>query len=207
MAEYELICFGESGNSYKPALMLQATDVDWAPEFLDFMNGASRTAEYREINQMGEAPVLRHGDVTMTQTGVMLDYLAKQTGQYGPDTEAEYREIWRWILFDNHKFTANTAAFRFMVHFMKKDDGATEFLKGRMVGAWKVVEEHLKNNDFIATGRMTIADFSLVGYMYYDGEIPGMDWADWPAIDAWRTRMKSVPGWKAPYDLMPRSAA
>ena len=76
-----------------------------------------------------------------------------------------------------------------------------------MIAAWKVVEAHLKNNDFMVGGRTTVADFSLIGYVYYDGEIPGLDWADYPAIDAWRTRMRDVPGWKAPYDLMPRSAA
>jgi glutathione S-transferase len=29
MAEYRLYCFGESGNCYKAALMLQLSRMDW----------------------------------------------------------------------------------------------------------------------------------------------------------------------------------
>ena len=31
MADYELYCFGESGNSYKVALMLALCGLDWTP--------------------------------------------------------------------------------------------------------------------------------------------------------------------------------
>ena len=52
--------------------------------------------------------------------------------------------------------------------------------------------------------RPTIADVSLAGYLYYPAEEFGFDIAkDHPAIGAWRDRMKALPGWKHPYDLMP----
>ena len=44
MADYELYCFGESGNAYKVALMLQAAELNWKPRFVDFFNGETRTA-------------------------------------------------------------------------------------------------------------------------------------------------------------------
>ena len=61
MAEYRLHCFAQSGNSYKPALLLALAGADWEPAFVDFFNGGTRTPEYRAINAMGEAPVLEHG--------------------------------------------------------------------------------------------------------------------------------------------------
>ena len=61
MAEYTLYCFAQSGNAYKPALMLNLAGADWAPRFVDFFAGETRTPGYRaEINEMGEAPVLEH---------------------------------------------------------------------------------------------------------------------------------------------------
>src|SRR5882762_5645598 len=60
MAEYTLYGFAQSGNSYKPALYLELAEADWAPRFVDFFNGETRTPAYREINVMGEAPVLEH---------------------------------------------------------------------------------------------------------------------------------------------------
>ena len=76
MAEYTLHCFAQSGNAYKAALMLELNGADWEPVWVDFFNGATRTPEYLELNEMGEVPVLEHGELRLTQSGVILDYLA-----------------------------------------------------------------------------------------------------------------------------------
>ena len=53
----KLHCFGESGNSYKAALALEMSGLEWEPVFVDFFKGVTRTPEYRaEVNEMGEAP-------------------------------------------------------------------------------------------------------------------------------------------------------
>lgn len=205
MSEFTLHCFGESGNSYKPALMLQLTGCDWTPKFVAFFEGATRKSEWREAhNELGEAPVLEHAGLTLTQSGVILDYLAEVTGRFGGETPAEKREIWRWILFDNHKFTSYFATLRFMIGIKKMPENpVTEFMRGRVLDAYKVVERHLEKSDWLVAGRPTIADISLAGYVYYTEET-GLDrWATFPAIDAWRKRIAELPGWKAPYDLMP----
>ena len=63
MAEYQLYCFAQSGNAYKAALMLALTGADWEPVFVDFFNGETRTPDYRALNEMGEVPVLVHGEL------------------------------------------------------------------------------------------------------------------------------------------------
>ena len=47
MAEYELTCFDKSGNSYKPALMLELTQSDWQPRLVDYFHGETRSDDYR----------------------------------------------------------------------------------------------------------------------------------------------------------------
>jgi glutathione S-transferase len=82
MASYQLYCFGESGNAYKAALMLELCKADWQPVFVNYFKGQTRTPEYRsEINEMGEVPVLVDGARKLTQSGVILDYLAGQDGR------------------------------------------------------------------------------------------------------------------------------
>ena len=39
MADYRLYCFGESGNAYKAALMLELCRLSWEPVFVDFFAG------------------------------------------------------------------------------------------------------------------------------------------------------------------------
>ena len=82
MSEYQLYCFAQSGNAYRAALMLNLIGADWKPVYVDFFQaGETRTPTYRaEVNEMGEVPVLVHGDKKLTQSGVILTYLSERTG-------------------------------------------------------------------------------------------------------------------------------
>ncbi len=206
MSDFKLYCFGESGNAYKSALMLELCRLQWAPVFVDFFNGETRTPQYRAvINEMGEAPVLEHGSMKLTQSGVILDYLAEHTRKFGAKSDGERREIWRWILFDNHKFTANIATLRFLMQFAKTGETpVTEFLRTRASNALKVVDAHLAQSPFMIGKRATIADLSLCGYLFYGEELtvplePHIN------VLKWLDRIRALPGWKHPYDLMPRA--
>lgn len=203
MAEYTLHCFAQSGNAYKPALMLELAGADWAPRFVDYFGGETRSAAYRAVNVMGEVPLLEHRGLKLSQSGVILDYLATTLGCYGPANAAERREILRWLLWDNHKFTSYTATWRFLKALAKDPDPAVvaEFER-RARAAWGVLESHLAARDWIAADRPTIADLSCCGYLFFDAEF-GVDWAEYPSIAAWRGRLAAMPRWKHPYDLMP----
>lgn len=206
MAQYKLHCFGESGNAYKAALMLELTGQDWQPVLVDYFHGQTRTDSWRQqINEQGEVPVLEHDGQTFTQSALILDYLAAQTGQFGPQSEEEHREIWRWMLFDNHKFTSYYATLRFLYGLKKTGEtDVTKFFRERATAAYQVVDQHLSQTPFMVGGRLTIADLSLAGYVFMPEET-GMQLTDFPHIEAWKARIKAVPGWKAPYELMPRA--
>ena len=207
MAEYELYCFAQSGNAYRAALMLNLIGADWKPVFVDFFKGQTRTPEYRvNINEMGEAPVLAHGGKKLTQSGVILTYLARRSGKYLPQGEDEELEALRWIIFDNQKVNGFLGPYRFLKNFAKPpgDPAVLAFFKGRIDGNLGIVNKRLESRKFLLGEKPTIADVSLAGYLYYPVEEFGFDIGkDHPAIAAWRERVKALPGWGHPYDLMP----
>jgi len=207
MPEYELYCFAQSGNAYRAALMLNLIGADWKPVFVDFFKGQSRTPEYRtQINEMGEAPVLAHGGRKLTQSGVILTYLARRSGKYLPQGEDEELEALRWIIFDNQKVNGFLGPYRFLKNFAKPagDPAVLAFFKGRIDGNLGIVNKRLESRRFLLGERPTIADVSLAGYFYYPPEEFGFDIGkEHPAIAAWRERIKALPGWAHPYDLMP----
>lgn len=203
MAEYTLYCFAQSGNAYKAALMLELVGADWAPRFVDYFNGETRTPAYRAINVMGEAPVLEHRGKRLSQSGVILDYLAESTGKFAPANGDERRDVLRWLLYDNHKLTSYTATYRFLRTLTKDPNPAVveEFGK-RARAAWGVLNAHLDGRSFVAADRPTIADLSLCGYLFWPDEL-GVDWNEFPHVRDWLARIRALPRWKAPYDLMP----
>ena len=203
MAEFVLHCFAQSGNAYKPALMLELARADWTPRYVDYFGGETRTPAYRAINVMGEVPVLEHGARRLSQSGVILDYLAQTLGKFGPGDDEERREILRWLLFDNHKLTSYTATYRFMRTFTRNADRAVvaEFRKRAEI-AWGVLDAHLDRRRYVAADRLTIADISLCGYLFWPEEI-GVDWERYPRLRDWLARIRDEPGWVHPYALMP----
>ena len=203
MAEYTLHCFAQSGNAYKPALMLELADADWAPRFVDYFGGETSTPAYRAINVMGEAPVLEHRGLRLAQSGVILDYLAETLGKFGPADASERREILRWLLWDNHKLTSYTATYRFMRTFTKDANPVVlDVFRKRAESAWGVLDAHLADRRYVVADRLTIADLSLVGYLFFADEI-GVDWNAYPGIRNWLERLQSEPRWVHPYKLMP----
>lgn len=204
----KLHCFGESGNSYKAALALELSGLDWEPVFVDFFNGAARTDAYRALNAMGEAPLLVDGDTTISQSGVIQQYISDKTGKFGGTGDDRY-EVLRWVLWDNHKLSSMCGVTRFLMNFLPVDKRPVEvvaFNQGRLKGAYTVLNAHLEGRDWIVGNGITNADLSCCGYLYYP-EPFGFDRADWPNIDRWLSNLSSTPGWKAPYDLMPGSPA
>jgi glutathione S-transferase len=204
---YALHCFCQSGNAFKVAFLLNALEAPWEAKFVDFMNGITRTGAWREgLNEMGEVPVLDDGDLRLTQSGVILTYLAEKHGKFGGKNENEKREVLRWILFDNHKFTSYFASYRFMKAFgpAAPDAAVMSWLRGRLDGAFNVVNTHLATRTFMVGDTPTIADFSLCGYVFYPLEESGYEISErFPHIAAWLGRLRAIPGWKDPYAMMP----
>ena len=201
-----LHCFGESGNAYKAALALELSGVDWEPVFVDFFKGGARRPEFRALNPMGEVPVAETPDGVLTQSGVIQDWVAETTGKFGWSDGHERRQVLRWVIFDNQKVSGQAGPLRFNMNFLpeeKRNPDVNGFLSMRLTSALKVLEAELSGREWLALGRPTMADLSCCGYLFYP-EPFGFDRTDWPAIDAWLTRIQELPGWKHPYDTMER---
>lgn len=204
MAEYVLHCMAQSGHSYKVALMLELCGADWEPRWVDFFNGETRSEEFRNtLNEMGEVPVLQFDGHTLTQSAVIMDYLFEKFGKFGWDDTEERREVLRWTIFDNQKVSGLIGPLRFMRTLAKTGEtDVTKFLDGRVKSALSILNKHFAENEFAIGAKPTIADFSLCSYLFYEGEL-GIDMAQYPDVTAWLDRIKALPGWKHPYDLMP----
>lgn len=206
----KLYCFGESGNAYKAALALELSGLAWEPVKVDFFGGETRSATYRsDINNLGEAPVMVDGNVKLTQSGVIQDYISEKSGKFGGKDATERREIMRWVLWDNHKLSSMAGMTRFLMNFLPEDKQPKEviaFNQGRLAAAYDLLNGHLEGRNWIVGDGITNADLSCCGYLYYP-EPFGFDRSAYPNIDAWLTRLSETDGWKAPYDLMPGSPA
>jgi glutathione S-transferase len=206
MPGYRLHYFPESGNSYKLALMLTLCGQSFEPVWTDFGGGATRTPEWRrDVNPMGEIPVLEADGERLTQTAPILLKLAKQFGRFGGETEQEQFELLRWLFWDNHKLTGYMATYRYNRAFTPSpDEHVLKFFRKRIDDYLSILEQHMQTNAFAIGERPTVADISMMAYLHYPADETGYDLAtSHPAINAWLKRMSQLPGWKSAYDLLP----
>ena len=206
MTRYKLHYFPESGNSYKLALMLTLCAQPFEPIWTDFGGGVTRTEAWRaSVNPMGEIPVLEEDGVRLTQTAPNLLRLAARHGRFGGASEAEDFEILRWLFWDNHKLTSYMATYRFLRAFTPSPDRAVlAFLRKRVDGCLDILARHLGAQDYVVGTRPTVADISMIGYLCFPPEESGYDLpVSHPGVGAWINRIAALPGWKAPYQLLP----
>lgn len=207
---YKLHGFCQSGNTYKVALLLQALKQPWEAVHLpisQFVAGVQRSDAWREgVNAMGEVPVLEVDGRKLTQSAAIMLYLADKHGDFSGKDGDERQEVMRWLFFDNHKFSSYFATLRFLKSFGPTAPSADvmAFLRGRVDNAYGIVEKHVSRRDYIVGTGPTIADMSLCGYLYFPADESGYDIGrQYPAMTAWLERLKKLPGWKHPYDLLP----
>ena len=156
---------------------------------------------------MGEAPVLVHGKKKLSQSGVILTYLARKSGKFMPQGEDEELESLRWIIFDNQKVNGFLGPFRFLKNFAPKpgDPAVMAFMKARIDASLAIVNKRLTGRQFLVSDKPTIADISMTGVSLLSRRRNSASTSPRSTrrSRAWLERMKALPGWKHPYDLMP----
>jgi glutathione S-transferase len=206
MPKYRLHYFPESGNSYKLALMLTLCGQTFEPVWTDFAGGVTRTREWRrDVNAMGEIPVLEVDGERLTQTAPVLLQLAEQYGRFGGETAPEKFELLRWLFWDNHKLTGYMATYRYNRTFTPSPDPQVQkYFRKRIDDFLGILEQHMARFAFAIGDKPTVADISMQAYLSYPSDETGYDFAvSHPAVHAWLQRIAALPGWRPAYDLLP----
>ena len=154
---------------------------------------------------MGEIPVLEEDGVRLTQTAPILLRLAERYGKFGGTDSDQRQEVLRWLFWDNHKLTGYMASYRYMRSFIEQPDPTImTFFRKRLDDYLGILENHLSRRFYVAGSAATVADISMIGYLMFPKEEAGFDFArTHPSIRVWLDRMSALPGWKAPYELLP----
>jgi glutathione S-transferase len=189
--------------SGKVGLMLALAGAPFSYRHIDLGQGQQKTPEYLAVNRFGQVPALRHGDVTLVQSNVILRYLADVLGKFDARNEAEAREIAQWLDWEADLVSSGVRAVRGAVRFWKADPAVVQFVRGRAERALGMLESALAGRDYLVGGRPTIADIAALPHILVvsEGEV---DLAPYPNILAWKDRMMALPGAAHPYDLMPK---
>src|SRR3954468_16713133 len=110
-----------SSSSYKPMLYLALARLPFSFRTVNLKTGVQHSPEYLAINRWGVVPSLRHRGLTILQSNVILDYLARTTGHFEGRTEQERWHVREWLSWEADHITA-VARVRHSARFRKMHD-------------------------------------------------------------------------------------
>jgi glutathione S-transferase len=190
-----------SSSSYKPMLYLALAGLPFSFRTVNLKIGVQSMPEYLAINRWGVVPSLRHRGLTILQSNVILDYLARETGHFEGRTEQERWQAREWLSWEADHITA-VARVRHSARFRKMHDEVIAEFRPRAEAALSFVDNTVKDRPFLVGEECTIADIGCWGRMVFMGE-GGFAIGNWRHLEAWAARLKAMPGFALPYDLIP----
>jgi glutathione S-transferase len=191
-----------SSSSYKPMLYLALSRLPFSFRTVNLKNGVQKLPEYLAINRYGQVPALRHAGLTIVQSNIVLDYLARTTGHFAGATDQDRWTAREWLSWEADNITA-VAKVRHYSRFRKVDPAVMDYFRPLADAAVTFVDNALRDKNWLVGDSPTIADIGCWGRMVFMAE-GGMDITHYRNVRAWSERLAALPGFALPYDLIPK---
>ena len=196
---YTLYSMQNSGNCYKPRLLMRQLGIPFRNVETDTRKGATHTAEFIALNPNARVPLLIFPDGRkLSESNAMLLYLAEGT-KYLPTDRYERALVNQWLFFEQYDHEPQVAVARSWLHVFpdRKARVTPEQIAGwqdKGNKALAVMEKRLAANEWLVGSAYSVADIALYAYTHVAGE-GGFDLARYPGISAWIKRVAAQPGY------------
>ncbi len=194
-----------SGNCYKIKLTAALLDIPLSVQQYDILKGETRTPDFlARVNPNGRIPVLQitgEEEHFLPESNAACWYLATGSDLIPKERFAQASML-RWMFFEQNSHEPNVATLRFWLRFIGENTLSNEqrnlVMSKRIAGsaALSVMNEHLKDRDFLVDGRVTLADVALFPYTHV-AEEGCFRLNDYPHIEKWIERLENLPGFVA----------
>lgn len=186
-----------SGNCYKVRLLLARLGLSFRRVPVDLLGGGTRTPEFLALNPAGQIPVLvDDAGTAMCESNAILWRLGQGSDLVPADGPRAGRVL-EWLFFEQSRIEPNLGTLRFWLRFRPDvaaaRPGEVETRRKAGRAALRTLERGLVGTPFAAGEDCTVADLALYGYVGV-AEEAGLPLDAFPAVEAWRGRMRALPG-------------
>jgi glutathione S-transferase len=162
-------------------------------------NGAA-PPDYKAMHPIGIAPIIQDGDVTLAESGAIVEYILAKYGHgklaVAPDGQA-YADYLYWLHFANGTLQPLTGRIM-MLHrlALTAENPVAAATFGRFDLVFRFIDEHLAKSTWLAGDAFTAADcmsvFSFTTMRYY----APMDFSPYPNLLAYLARVGERPAYR-----------
>ncbi|CAX24327.1 glutathione S-transferase N-terminal domain-containing protein [Ancylobacter dichloromethanicus] len=199
--------YAPTPNGWKVAIMLEECGLDYRTVLLSLPTNGDQFAEsFLAISPNARIPaIVDHSTgiqpVTVFESGAILLYLFEATGLFGGEPSLRSKERNEWLFWQSANLGPMAGQLSHFVNYApERFDYALNRYRGEYERCIRVLETRLSRGDYIL-GEYSIADMMTFPWIFIAKSL-GIDLAAFPAVAAWRTKIKSRPAVRRAVDLL-----
>ncbi len=172
-----------------------------------------RTTEFLRRNPAGKVPILKAGDLTLTESGAICEYLEEMYPEPSllPSDPLARHEVRRMVGWFDDKFHNEVTSKLLYERIYKKLSGRGHPDSESVKSGVKAIKFHmdymgwlLDHRKWVAGPLMTLADFAAAAHLSSLDYISDVDWDRNPSVKEWYAKVKSRPAFRGILaDLVP----
>lgn len=195
----------DSGNCYKPRLLMAKLGTAFTNIEVSSHTGATRKPDYVAKNPNAMVPLLElEGGRCIAESNAILLYLAEGT-RFLPADRYERALAYQWLFFEQYSHEPYIAVRKALLTFPERAGDATPerlaLTLERGNKALGVMNRRLEQSPFFAGDGFSVADIALYAYTH-TAEQGGFQIDAYPAVASWLKRVEADPG-HVPSDWLP----
>ena len=206
-----------SGSPYawRVLLTLEAKKIPYTSRLLEFSKGEHKSPDILALNPRGKVPILKDGDYTLSESIAIMAYLDRKQPEpplFGRDA-SETGRVWKAISDSMSYFEPAGGRIVVPIFFGTAADNADDIRAAvpEVHGELKIMERALEKRNWLALGQLSAADIAVYPWVENLLRAAGKESArpfdlgllpfaeHYPAIEAWRNRIRALPGYAKTY--------
>jgi glutathione S-transferase len=184
-----------SQNAWKVRVLLGLFGIPYRSQPVAIFGGESRTPEFLAKNPVGAIPVLELDDGrTIAESNAILCYLAEGK-RFMPTDRFAHAKVMQWLFFEQYYVEPVIGSLRFwtLTGRLERNAAIVEGKRETVVRALSALQRTLATADYLAGGKMTIADIAVYAYAHRSEDC-GFPLSAYPAVEAWAGRVAAAIG-------------
>ncbi len=199
----ELLADPITVNCRKVIAGMKMLGADYTLTKIDYFKGEQKSPEYVAVNPMATIPAMRDGDLVLTESNSILQYVADKLGKADayPTDLTTRADINRWLLWECGQWFPSCYVY-LVENCVKPLLGAEtdqSVLDGEADNFHKladILDARLANSTYICGETPTIADVAVAAPMHLHGWMK-LPLENHPNIRRWIADIEAQPWWKA----------
>ena len=190
--------FFQQSRATRVRWMLEELGIPYDLAPVDMLKGEHKHPDYLKVHPLGALPAIKDDGGPLFESAAIIMHLADKYSEKKlapPVGTYERGEYYQWILFAMTEMEPHLVTIAQHTRFLPEAERSTDAVARatkRFKAAASVIEEHIKNRDFILGNVFSAADVVQGGVLFFAKRIKQSN-EDMPALNKYLKRLLERP--------------